>query len=493
MSDSSPTRRWAFLVVVSAALFLIGVDNSVLYTALPVLRQQLGTTELEALWIINAYPLVLAALLLGTGTLGDKIGHRLMFLIGLTVFTAASLAAAFSPTAWTLVGARALLGLGAATMMPATLALIRLTFDDARELSTAIGIWASMATLGAAVGPLVGGFLLEHYWWGSIFLINVPVAVAAFIGTIAIAPANMADPSRHWDFPSSLYAMFAMAGFVMVVKELAGARTWPVLAVAAALAVGGGAAFTRRQRILEHPLLDFGIFRNRVFLGGFLAAGLGMFVLAGTELTSAQRFQLAAGFSPLEAGGLAAAAALAAFPFAVLGGANLHRVGFRTLVSGGFAVTTVGVLGIIAGVSGWGGESLAVIIAGFLLLGAGTGLTMSVASTAIIGSAPVRKAGMASAVEEVSYEFGTLLSVAIMGSLLPLFYAGFAGGAGEGLSGTFAADLADPLLHDAAAPAFDSSYLTILGILAATGALAAAVTAVLFRGNPKEAVPDEAE
>ena len=165
-TESTAVQRWTFFAVISLGLLMVGLDNSILYTALPALTDQLHTTSTQQLWIINAYALVLAGLLLGTGTLGDRIGHRRMFVIGLVLFGSASLAAALAPGAWFLVAARAFLGLGAAVMMPATLALIRLTFDDEIERNTAIGIWASIAVVGAAAGPTVGGFLLEHFWWG---------------------------------------------------------------------------------------------------------------------------------------------------------------------------------------------------------------------------------------------------------------------------------------------------------------------------------------
>lgn len=164
------STRWVFLGVISLGLFMIGVDNSILYTALPTLKTSLHTTSLEALWIINMYPLVLSGLLLGTGTLGDKIGHRRMFEIGLSIFGVAALVAAFAPNPEILIAARALFGIGAATMMPATLSLLRTTFTDVQERNTAIGIWGATATLGAASGPVIGGFLLEHFWWGSVFL-----------------------------------------------------------------------------------------------------------------------------------------------------------------------------------------------------------------------------------------------------------------------------------------------------------------------------------
>ncbi|NLZ99259.1 MAG: MFS transporter, partial [Micrococcus sp.] len=242
--------------MISAALFLVGADNSVLYTALPELRDQLGTTPLQGLWIINAYPLVLSGLLLGTGTLGDKIGHRLMFLIGVSVFGVGSLAAAFSPSAWTLIAARGLLGVGAATMMPASLALVRITFTKVRERNLAIAVWMSVAVVGAAAGPVLGGLLLEFFWWGSVFLINVPVVIVTLIATLAVAPPNITNPKKHWDFISSVWAMLAMVGLVMAIKELANPdRAAWLLVVSTVIGLAGLLLFIFRQRVLEQPLL----------------------------------------------------------------------------------------------------------------------------------------------------------------------------------------------------------------------------------------------
>ncbi|RNE50056.1 hypothetical protein C5L39_00295 [Corynebacterium alimapuense] len=435
---------------------MVGVDNSILYTTLPALQSQLGATSTQSLWIINAYPLVLAGLLLGTGTLGDRIGHRLMFIIGLSIFGIASLTAAFSPNAWILIGARAFLGFGAAVLMPATLALIRLTFTEERERNTAIGVWASVAVLGAAAGPVVGGLLLEHFWWGSVFLINVPVVVVALIATFAIAPPNLPDPNRHWDVISSMQALLTLTGLVIVIKEAANpARSWWVLLPAFLVCILGATAFARRQRKLEDPLLAFDIFRNPVFSGGVIAAAGAMFVVSGLELMTTQHFQLNLGYSPLEAGLVVVAVTITAFPFSILGGAILHRVGFFPLITGGFLSITAGV-----SLAAWFStqEFLPGFIVGLLLVGAGAGSIMSVSSTAIIGSAPLRRAGMASGVEAVSYEFGTLLSVAILGSLLPLL----------------SADV-------------DRAYTTILVIIAVSAAAFAAVTSHSFRGNPKGA------
>lgn len=473
-----------FLAVISAALFLVGADNSILYTALPELRQQLNTTPLQSLWIINAYPLVLSGLLLSTGPLGDRVGHRLMFLVGVTIFGVGSLIAAFSPTAWFLIAARGLLGIGAATMMPASLALVRITFTHVRERNVAIAIWMSTAVVGAAAGPVLGGLLLEFFWWGSVFLINVPAALLTVIATLAVAPPNIPNPYKQWDLVSSIWAMLAMLGLVMATKELANPDRAVWLLVTSAVIGGiGSLLFVYRQRGLEQPLIEAQIFKNRIFTGGVITAATMMFVVAGIELMTTQRFQTAGGFSALQAGALVASVAVPAIPAALLGGSILHRVGFIPLISGGFVLMTVG---ITAAWWTFGGDSLTPFVLSLLVVGLGSGLASSVASTAILGAAPVDKAGMASSVESVSYEFGTLISVAVFGSLLPLLYSLRA-------PSEVAADVDHGVEHPthgpAAIQAYDDAYLVLLLATAIVSALAAVVTAYCFRGNPKTAEP----
>ncbi len=488
MTDSK-RRRWSLLVTVGAALVLIALDNSILYTALPTLVRDLGASSAEGLWIINAYPLVMAGLLLGAGTLGDRIGHRRMFLSGLLVFGLASLAAAFAPSAAALIAARALLAVGAAAMMPATLALIRITFDDERERNLAIAIWGSLAVIGAALGPLLGGMLLQHFWWGAVFLINVPVVVAAFAAGRALAPQGTTDRSRPWDGLSSLQVMVCLAALVMAIKAMAAASpSWPQVAGLLLLALVAGALFLRRQRRLPYPLLDLAIFRNPAFSAGVLAAALTLFAFSGAQLVTTQRFQLVAGFSPLQAGLLVSAAALGCLPSALLGGAVLHRTGLRPLVSGGLLVAAAGVL--LAGASlqaGLGG-----LLAGLVLMGLGLGAVMSVASSAIVGNAPAQRAGMASSVEEVSYELGSLIAVALLGSLLAALYAaglqlpaGAPPAARAGLAEALALAQADPVhgpaLLQAATTAFDASYQRIMQLIAAVLVGGAVLARVLLR------------
>lgn len=459
---------------------MIGLDNSILYTALPALNVQLETTALQSLWIINAYPLVLSGLLLGTGTLGDKLGHRLMWMIGLCIFGAASLAAAFAPSAWALVAARGLLGVGAAVMMPATLALIRLTFPDEQERNTAIGIWASVAVVGSALGPLVGGALLAKFWWGSIFLINVPLVVAALIATVLLAPENVPNPQKRWDVVSSVYALFALSGLTMTIKQVANPnRTVAVLVAAACISAVAAVLFARRQQRLDDPLLTLDIFRSRLFAGGVVAAAGAMFVVAGVELMTSQQLQLVEGFTPLHSGAVLTAMAVAAIPASVLGGANLHRVGFLPLIAGGFLGAALGTALLVPGTAA---DGLALELAGLALIGVSAGSVMSVSSIAILGAAPAHRSGMAAGVEEVSYELGTLITVAITGSLVPRWLVR---GLPPELKERGMSALYDAPPHPLAATAYTDAYHAILLLLAAAALLFAAFTAWCFWGNPK--------
>ena len=451
MRTESTRTRWAFLLVISLGLFIVAADNSILYVALPTLRSELHTTHQQGLWIINAYPLVLAGLLLGTGTLGDKIGHRCMFEAGLAIFGLASTAAAFAPNVAILIAARGFLGAGAAVLMPSTLALIRQTFLEPRERNTAIGIWGSVATVGSAVGPLLGGFLLTHTWWGAVFLINIPIVIIALVSTYLLAPDNYPNPKRSWDFMSSLYAMITMVGLVLTIENLA-------------------------HTPIDTTLVATGIV---LFIIGMLLF-LGMFVVSGMEILTTQRFQLSAGFTPLQAGLVTGVVAVAAFPGAILGGRYVDRLGFRTVISGGYVIASIaGIIAIIAIKD----NLFPIFMIALALLGTGTGLAMSVTSTAIIGSAPARRTGMASAIESVSYEFGTMLSVAVLGSLMSLFYTL---NAAPEVAHSMDASAHDPVLAPMAASAIDTAYTWTLSIAIAVALSAAIATAVLLKDNPKE-------
>ncbi|WP_410469354.1 MFS transporter, partial [Bradyrhizobium sp.] len=298
----SKRSRWLILLTVSSALALVVIDMTVLYTALPSLTYELGATASEKLWIVMAYGLVVAGLLPGFGSLGDRVGHKKTFVAGLIVFGLASLVAAYSPTAMVLIGGRVLLAIGAALMMPATLSIIRITFSDDHERALAIAIWGAVASSGAAVGPLVGGVLLEYFWWGSVFLINVPLVALALVAGLLLIPAPAARGERDWDLLGSIQVMAGLIGFAYVVEELGSRQSSVVILAGAAIATAIMlTVFVRRQLRLKDPLLDFTLFRNLEFTLGVITAIVASLAIAGTELAISQRLQLVLGYSPLQA------------------------------------------------------------------------------------------------------------------------------------------------------------------------------------------------
>lgn len=487
---AAPARgRWLVLAIVSSALLLIVVDMTVLYTALPRLTHDLGVTASSKLWIVNIYALVVSGLLLGMGTLGDRLGHKRLFMMGLAVFGAASLAAAYSPNPAALIAARAVLAVGAAMMMPATLSILRLTFADERERAIAIGVWASVASGGAALGPVIGGFLLEHFWWGAVFLINLPIVLLALPLAHRYIPAGQPDRQRPWDLVGSLQVMVGLILTAYALKELGRAQpSW----LDAALACAGGAAmlfvFARRQRARPHPLIDFAIFRNRSFSSAVAAALFAAAALLGMELVFSQRLQLVLGMSPIEAALYILPLPLAAFIAGPLAGWLLPRVGSARLLFVALLTSGLGMGGYLFTYDG----TLAAQIASLCVLGVGIGATMTAASSTIMQSATPERAGMAASIEEVSYELGGALGVTLMGSILSGVYAhtlevpaGVSAAVArdsldealalaEGLSGDLGASLAR-----LARGAFDAGYAAVI----ATAALMLLGTAALVLAN----------
>jgi DHA2 family multidrug resistance protein-like MFS transporter len=416
----SPGKRWLVLAVVSSALFLIVIDMTVLYTALPKLTYELSASAAEKLWIVNAYPLVVAGLLPGLGTLGDRLGHKQMFMSGLLVFGLASLGAAFAPSPAMLIAARAVLAVGAAMMMPATLSLIRITFTDEKERALAIGIWAAVASGGAALGPVVGGLLLEYFWWGSVFLINVPVVLVALVSSGILLARGAGDRSRPWDFLGSVQVMFGLVGLTYAVKE-AGKRdpSWENAALALAIGLVAMTVFIRRQRRSTAPLIDFALFSNPRFSAGVATALVASAALIGVELVFSQRLQLVLGYSPLEAGLFILPIPAAAFFSGPLTGLALPRLGSERVLWASLLLTGLALAVFLAVHQGpsvfW--------LAALAVMGFGVGASMTAASTVIMLSAPEGQAGMAASVEEVSFELGGALGVALLGSLMSALYA----------------------------------------------------------------------
>ncbi|NMO18703.1 MFS transporter [Pyxidicoccus fallax] len=489
-------KKWLVMAVVSVALLLIVIDMTVLYTALPVMTHELGASASAKLWIINAYTLVVSGLLLGMGTLGDRLGHKRLFLAGLVVFGGASACAAFSPSAAALIASRAALGVGAAMMMPATLSIIRITFTHDRERALAIGIWAAVASGGAALGPVLGGLLLARFWWGSVFLVNVPIVLLTLPCAWKLIPASRGEASRPWDLAGSMQVMLGLAGVVYAIKECGKrAPSWTT----ALLTFGVGAAFlamfARRQRRSAHPLVDFTLFRQPTFAAAVAAAVISSAALVGLQLVFSQRLQLVLGLSPLQAGLFTVPLPLASFVAGPLTGRILARVGDARVMATALLCAGLGMGGYLLAHD----APVVLQVASLLVLGAGIGATMTAASSTIMHRAPLERAGMAASIEEVSYELGGALGVTVMGSILSAVYTA---------SLTVPAELALPsvvrdsldeallvaeglpsasglLIRTLARAAFDSAFVAVLAT--ATGLLLAAA-AWVWRCDRRETV-----
>ncbi|AFE60856.1 major facilitator superfamily MFS_1 (plasmid) [Rahnella aquatilis HX2] len=407
-------NRWLILAIVTSTLFLIIIDMTVLYTALPRLTQALGATASEKLWIVNAYPLVVAGLLPGAGMLSDRIGHKNLFMSGLPVFAFASLCAAFSASAEMLIASRVFLAIGAAMMMPATLAIVRHVFTNERERALAIGIWSAVASGAAALGPVIGGVLLEYFWWGSVFLINVPIVLAVFPFAQALIPRGEGNKQRPCDFAGSALVMAGLVGVIYALKELSQINSsWLVIMGSAAAGVLFLGLFVRRQKRAVQPMIDFSLFRNRAFACGVGVAITSMIALIGIELVLSQRLQLVLGLMfPLP---IPVASALAS----PLAGMLIPRVGVRKMMLGGFAISA---LGIVIHALVYDGSAVIQLISLFIL-GFGLGGAVTAASTSIMLNAPEDKAGMVAAIEDVSWEMGGVLGVTLLGGLMTAVYS----------------------------------------------------------------------
>ncbi len=383
-------NRWVVLVVLCVSLLLVAVDATVLHVAVPAVTEDLKPGAVELLWIVDAYPLVCASLLILFGTLGDRVGRRRVLLLGYTLFGVASAMAAFADNAHLLIVARALLGVGGAMIMPATLSILRQVFPDRRERALAIGVWSAVAAVGAAVGPLLGGFLLEHFWWGSVFLVNIPLMLVSLpVGRILL-PESKGDGDGPWDVVGALTAAAGLFAVVLGVKRLGagdlGAATLVPLAAGAALLV----LFVRRQRRREHPLLDLRMFSRPAFSTSVGCIVLAMLALVGLELIAAQYLQLVLGLSPLETGLRLVPLTFAAMAAGLAGARMLRRFGPRRMVSLGFCLTA----GAVVLLTAMGSEDNApLLLGGFVLLGFGLETTLFGAYESMLSEAPQDQAG----------------------------------------------------------------------------------------------------
>ena len=419
------TRRWFALGVLTMAVLIIGVDGTVLALAMPFISADLSASGTQLLWIGDIYSFVLAALLISMGSLGDRIGHKRLLLCGATLFGVVSAITAYSSSPEMLIATRALLGLAGATLAPATLALIRGLFPDQRERSIAVGIWASAFSAGAALGPVIGGVLLEHFWWGSVFLINIPAMVVLVVGGLVLLPEHRNPEPGPWDLPSVGLSMVGMLGVVYAIKEGIAAAAHGIRIDAVLAALLGAAAltlFVRRQLRLPVPLIDVRLFRRPVFTGVVVANLLSVLGLSGLVFFLSQYFQLVRGYGPLQAGLAELPAAVTATVFGVLAGIAVRYVSHRLVLTAGLTLVGVAMGTLMAFLLLISPISYLPLGSTLFVVGVGLGLAFTVASDVILASVPPHRAGSAAAVSETAYELGMALGIATLGSVLTAVY-----------------------------------------------------------------------
>ncbi|WP_020496739.1 MFS transporter [Sciscionella marina] len=418
----SKSLRWFALAVVVLAELLVTIDATVLGLAIPFLSEDLHPSNTQLLWIADVYSFVMAGLLISMGSVGDRFGRKRMLLIGAAGFGLISVLNAYATSPELLILARALLGVAGAALLPATLAMVRTLFDDPAQRSFAIGVWGAMASVGMAIGPLLGGVLLEHFWWGSVFLINLPVMVLVVPLAMKLLPESRNPNPARLDPGSVALSMIGLVGVVYAIKEAAqfGARL-DVL-VAAVLGIGGLFWFVRRQLRLPNPLLDVRLFANRGFTGAVLADLFSILGLGGTVFFLSQYLQMVQGRSPLQAGLIELPVTVGAVITGLLAGQLARRSAVRVIVAGGLVLLGLALGGMCLFV-----EDTSVLFIGIQLfvLGAGAGLAFTVTADIILSSVPTEQAGAASAVSETAYELGGAFGIALLGSALSGVYRGF--------------------------------------------------------------------
>ncbi|MFL1380157.1 MFS transporter [Nocardiopsis protaetiae] len=492
-------RAWAGLAVLTLPTTLQALDVTVLYLALPHLSTDLGASATERLWIIDVYGFMVAGLLVIMGTLGDRIGRRRLLVLGSAAFGAASVLAAYSTTPEMLIAARVLLGVAGATLMPSTLALISTMFADPRQRGLAFGVWATSFSAGIALGPILGGLLLEFFWWGSVFLLAVPVMVLLLATAPFLLPEYRDPAAGRLDLLSALLSLAAVLPVVFGLKQLAKYGPEPVALAAIAAGAVFGVLFVRRQRRLADPLLDLRLFSGAAFSSALVVMLLGLLLIGGIYLFVTQYLQSVAGLSPLVAGLWLLPAAVGLVIASTLAPLIARRVRPAYVLAGSLALSTLGFLLLTRAVPE---DGVATVVVGFTLVYVGISPIMALGTDLIVGSAPPEKAGASAAVSETAMEVGVALGIAALGSVGTAAYrlsmagampagtpSDAAAVASDGLEGAgrAAADLPAPVageLLDAAAAAFTSSLTTVAWISAALAVGIAVLAAVALRRVP---------
>ncbi len=487
-SHRADRRKWVGLAVLVLPALLASLELTITHLALPAIGRDLGASSTQLLWIVDGYAFMLAGTLVVMGALGDRIGRRKLLLGGAIVFSVLSAIAAYAPSPEVLVAVRVLLGLAGATLMPSVLALTVALFTEPRQRTQAVGIIVAAVSTGTAIGPLVGGWLLDHFWWGSAFLLPIPLALAVLVvGPLAL-PEHKTPGGRRLDLPSAALSIVAVLAIVYGLKQVAAAG--PELPAFAAIVAGliGATAFVRRQRRLADPMIDLRLFAAPAFTTATLTLVFGIFVLWGTNYAVAQYLQLVAGLDPLAAGLWTAPPAIGVI-VGSLGATRLaRRVPPGRIIGGGMLLSTVGFV-LLAGITP--GTPLGLLVTAMILVSAGLGPMMALATDIVVGSAPPERAGAASAIASTAPQLGGGLGIAILGSIITAGYrvemGDHTGPAGDTLAGAVAAASRLPaadaaVLLSSARAAFTTGFgVSALVAAALTAVTALAVLAVLGR------------
>ncbi|WP_449556018.1 SmvA family efflux MFS transporter [Huaxiibacter chinensis] len=409
-------RQWLALVIIVLVYIPVAIDATVLHVAAPTLSMTLGASGNELLWIIDIYSLVMAGMVLPMGAVGDRIGFKKLLILGSVLFGLSSLAAAFAPSAGWLITARATLAIGAAMIIPATLAGIRTLFIEPRHRNIALGVWAAVGSGGAAFGPLVGGLLLEHFYWGSVFLINVPIVIVVVALAARLVPAQQGRPEQPINISHALMLIVAILLLVFSAKT-ALKGVLPPWQVATTLLTGAVMLFifVRIQLRARTPMIDMRLFTHRIILSGVVMAMTAMIALVGFELLMAQELQFVHGFTPFEAGTFMLPVMVASGFSGPIAGILVGRLGLRLVAAGGMGLSAVSFFGLSLldfSTQQWQAWSLMV------LLGFSAASALLASTSAIMAAAPKEKAAAAGAIETMSYELGAGLGIAIFGLML---------------------------------------------------------------------------
>ncbi|MEU7636431.1 MULTISPECIES: MFS transporter [unclassified Streptomyces] len=472
-----PATRWLILAVICLAQLTVVLDNTVLNVAVPSLTEELGATTADVQWMLNAYSLVQSGLLLIAGNSADRYGRKKMLVAGLALFGLASLGATLAQSPGQLIGARAVMGIGGALLVTTTLAVTMQIFDDA-ERPKAIGIWSSVNSLSFAAGPLIGGTLLDHFWWGSLFLVNLPVVGIALVAVLALVPESKSHGGERPDVLGALLSMVGMVGvvFAIISGPVTGWTSGRVL-VSAAVGIAGLALFAFWELRIPHPMLDMHFFRNRRFIGAVSGGILVAFGMGGSIFLLTQHLQLVLGYGPLDAGLRMAPLALTVvlINFTGLGARLTPRIGTPGMIVSGMTLLSVG----LAAISLLGGHSYGGMLLGLVVMGIGVAIAMPTMANAVMSAIPPAKAGVGAGVNGTLMEFGQGLGVAVLGAvlnsrfaaLIPLVAAG-AGSLPAALARTHTAQ-ERTAVHDAFASGIGTSQLVGAAAVFLGGMLAA--------------------